>query len=89
MSWDGEQHTKFTYKDIPNMKKTILWTWVTSRFFTVKYEELFGHDPRKCFIFFLSAYNLFYYFRVCCTFSFVLMYFLFEVFFIFLNDVSF
>ena len=68
MSWDGEQHTKFTCNDIPNMKKMMLWRWIMSPYFTVKFEELFGYDPRKYFISFLSAVNLFYYLRVGTTF---------------------
>ena len=44
-SWNGEAHTDFTYRDIPNMKKLMLWKWAKSEQFNVFLQGLFGYSP--------------------------------------------
>jgi hypothetical protein len=44
-SWDGISLTDFTYKDIPNIKKTVLFSWMTTNLYQVDFYELFGYKP--------------------------------------------
>ena len=65
ISWDGEQYTDFTYKDIPNMKKMKLWSWVSSPLFSVQFEKLFGYDPCKYFYIVFCLQSI-YFFKIIC-----------------------
>lgn len=44
-SWNGKEHTKFTYRDIPNIKRMMLFEWATSSVFSLNLEDLFGYNP--------------------------------------------
>jgi hypothetical protein len=44
-SWDGISLTDFTYKDIPNIKKIMLFSWMTTNLYQVDFYELFGYKP--------------------------------------------
>jgi cytochrome c oxidase subunit IV len=44
-SWDGISLTDFTYKDIPNIKKIMLFSWMTTNLYQVDFYELFSYKP--------------------------------------------
>ena len=44
-SWNGEAHTDFTFRDIPNMKKLMLWKLAKSEHFNIDLEGIFGYSP--------------------------------------------
>jgi hypothetical protein len=45
-SWNGRELTDFSFKDIPNIRKTMLYSWVMSgKFKVVDFTLLFGYHP--------------------------------------------
>jgi hypothetical protein len=44
-SWNGRSLTEFTCKDIPNIKKTMLFSWSTCGIFDVDLVGLFWYHP--------------------------------------------
>lgn len=46
-SWDGHSLTEFTHEDIPDIKKTMLYSWVTVH--EVDFYSLFGYKPGMTF----------------------------------------
>jgi hypothetical protein len=44
-SWDGRNLTDFSCKDIPNMKKIMLFNWAMSGKLNTEFVKLFGFHP--------------------------------------------
>jgi hypothetical protein len=44
-SWDGRNLTDFSCKDIPNMKKMMLFDWAMSGKLNTDFVNLFGFHP--------------------------------------------
>jgi hypothetical protein len=44
-SWNGKDLTNFSQKDIPNIKKTMLYSWAMFGEFKIDFVTLFGYHP--------------------------------------------